>query len=397
MANQTSWHKIELTSADRINQVCAALESGPLAGRATLLNDPRWIAWRADNEAKSGRVYARHEHGALAGLATFLMHPSALPLALGEVTFFSHPVRRLYGFAVPLADGGGDRDREIASLTELLASIRADLDNDEVVFLESVTEGTAMFELISGATRPVGGFHVFQNGSLYQHRYAVVPDSFENYLKHLGGRTRADLRTNRKRFIAHVERNYRTRCFRSNADVPEFLADAMEVSRSTHQYRLLGAGLREREALEPCYLGMASLGWFRSYVLYAKERPVAFQVGCVYRGRYYAQEIGYDPEWARHHVGIFLHTEIIADLAASNGEIREFDFGNGDTLHKQRLSTSSHLEGYFYLIPTGFKNYVMVNSMRATHQISSALGSIFGRFGMRRKARDLLRKLGFSR
>ncbi len=47
--------------------------------------------------------------------------------------------------------------------------------------------------------------------------------------------------------------------------------------------------------------------------------------------------------------------EIISDLAASSGAIREFDFGNGDSLHKERLSTGSRLEGYFYLIPSDFK------------------------------------------
>ncbi len=397
MANHTNWQKVELTSPGGIDELCAALERSPLAERATLFNDPRWVAWLADQEDKSCRIYARREPGGLAGLATFLIHPSALPLALGEITFFSRPVRRLSAFAAPIADGDGDRNREVAMLTDLLASTRADLAQDEVVFLESVAEGTAMFGLLSGTTRPVGGFYILQNGSLYRHRYAVVADSFEGYLKHLGGRTRADLRTNRKRFIAHVERNYRTRCFRSNADVPEFLADAMEVSKGTYQYQLLGSGLREREALERCYLGAARLGWFRSYVLYANEKPVAFQVGCVYRGRFHAQEIGYDPEWARHHVGIFLHTEIITDLAASNGEVTEFDFGNGDNLHKERLSTGSRLEGYFYLIPTGFKNGLLVRLMRATHKISSMLGAVLGRFGIRRKTRDLLRKLGVMR
>ncbi len=126
-------------------------------------------------------------------------------------------------------------------------------------------------------------------------------------------------------------------------------------------------------------------------------KPVAFQVGCAYQRRYHAQEIGYDPERARHHVGIFLYIEIITDLAASNGDITEFDFGNGDNLHKQRLSTGSRLQGCFYLIPTGFKNYLMVNSTRATHKISSVLGAILGRFGIRREVRDLVRQLGVKR
>ncbi len=394
MANHAGWQKIEPSSPGDLGEVCAALERSPLAERATLFNDPRWVEWLADQGNRSCRIYARREQGGLAGLATFLLHPSALPLALGEMTFYSRPVRRLNAFAAPLADGSGDHSQEIAMLTDLLGDMRADLEQDDVVFLESVVEGTAMFEVVGGAKRLDQGFNVLQNGCLYRHRLAAIPDSFDGYLKLLGSGTRKDLRTNRKRFVTHVKGNYRTRCFRSGAEVADFLASAMEVSRSTYQYRLLGSGLREREALERCYLGAARLGWFRSYVLYANEKPIAFQVGYVYHGRYHAHVVGYDPEWARHHVGIFLHTEIITDLAASNGEVTEFDFGNGDNLYKERLSTGSRLEGYFYLIPTGFKNNLMVGSMRATHKLSSVLGSVLDRLGVRRKMRDLLRRWG---
>ena len=159
----------------------------------------------------------------------------------------------------------------------------------------------------------------------------------------------------------------------------------MEVSSKTYQYLLLGSGLRTRESLEQGYRAAAELGWFRSYVLFPNDKPVAFQVGDVYRRRYHAQEIGYDPEWARHHVGIFLHTEIITDLAASGGAVTEFDFGNGDNLHKERLSTGERLEGYFYLMPSHFRGSVMAHSMRATHAFSEALGAALGKLGVRKR------------
>ena len=239
-----------------------------------------------------------------------------------------------------------------------------------------------MFDLVTQPGALAGNFHALQYGYLYQHRFATIPDSFEGYLKQLGARTRADLRTNRKRFIAHVQQNYRTRCFRAPAEVPEFLADSMELSRKTYQYQLLGSGLRSAEALERYYFAASELGWFRSYVLYANEKPIAFQVGCVYRGRFHAQEIGYDPKWARHHVGIFLHTEIITDLASSNGVIKEFDFGNGDNLHKERLSTDSIREGYFYLVPAHFRGSCMAYSLRLANKVSAILGACLERFGI---------------
>ncbi len=394
MIDDGGWHRIDLSAAGAVDEVCSALERSPMAEHASIFNDPRWVDGLANGQDKLGCVYVRSQKDALTGLAAFLVHPSKVPLALGELTLFAFPVRRLNALAVPLVDADGDRPREISLLAELLERIKQDLRPDEVIFLESVAEGTAMHDLITKSPALIGGFHALQNGKVYRHRYATVGESLDGYLKQLGARTRADLRTNRKRFTAHVRQNYRTRCFRGQAEVREFVAAASELSHKTYQYRLLGSGLRERDALERCYSAASQLGWFRSYVLYVDEKPIAFQVGFVYRGRFHAQEIGYDPAWAQHHVGIFLHTEIIADLAASGGAIREFDFGNGDSLHKERLSTGSRPEGYFYLIPSHFKGSVMAASMRAANTVSAALGTILGHFGMRKTARDLLRKLG---
>jgi len=394
MTSHTGWLRIDWTVPGAVDDICIALERSPLAERATLFNDPRWVEVLANQKDKRARIYTLRNQGGLAGLATFLDHSSDLRLAFGELTLLSRPVRRLNAFAAPLAGGDGVREQEISVLVGLFARMKEDLDRNEVIFIESVQEGTAMFDLVTRPEVLVGKFHALRYGNLYQHRFAAIPDSFEGYLKQLGARTRADLRTNRKRFIAHVQQNYRTRCFRTPAEVSKFLSDSMELSRKTYQYQLLGSGLRNYEALERRYLAASELGWFRSYMLYANEKPIAFQVGYVYYGRFYAHEIGYDPEWARHHVGIFLHTEIITDLAALNGAIKEFDFGNDDSLHKERLSTRSRLEGYFYLIPSHFRGSLMAHSLRMTNKVSAALGAFLGRFGIRKKTRDLLRNLG---
>lgn len=393
LIDRADWSRLDLALPDAVDDACADLGRGPLAEHATLLNDPRWVGALADGKKKHARTYTLRRQGALVGLATFLVHPSAVRLALGDLTLLSFPVDRLNGLAAPLVDAVGDRQREISHLIGLFSRIKQDLRPNEVIFLESVVEGTAMFDLVAKSPTLIHGFHALRNGNLYRHRFATVTDSLEGYLKQLGARTRADLRANRKRFTAQVRQNYHTKCFRTQAEVPEFVAAATELSRKTYQYRLLGSGLREREALERRYLAASRHGWFRSYILYAAEKPIAFQVGFVYRGRFQAQEIGYDPEWARHHVGIFLHTEIIVDLARDNGTIKEFDFGNGDNLHKKRLSTISRVEGYFYLIPSHFRGRMMVRSKRVADRASAALGAVLGRLGIRKKTRDLVRRL----
>jgi CelD/BcsL family acetyltransferase involved in cellulose biosynthesis len=397
MTSETAWLKLDLSVAGALDQLGAALDRSALARQATLFHDPRWLAASADQPSRRLVVYAAWDGGELVGLSTFLMHASAVPLALGELTLYAHRVERLNALAAPIVDGRGERAREMVLFAGLLYRLREDLASRQVVFLESVIEGSALFDLLTGTAAPPKMFHAIQNGRLYAHRSAKIQASFDAYLEQLGSRSRADLRANRRRFMVGVGTAHRTRCFRTRGDVAEFVAHASEVSRKTYQYRLLSAGLRDQEALERCYGITAGLGWFRSYVLYVDDKPIAFQVGHIYAGRYYAQEIGYDPVWAPHHVGIFLHTEIIADLAALNGGVTEFDFGNGDNLHKQRLSTDSAREGYFYLIRADFSGSVLAHSMVAVAKVSSALGALLERFGLRKKTRDLLRRLGFSR
>ena len=74
-----------------------------------------------------------------------------------------------------------------------------------------------------------------------------------------------------------------------------------------------------------------------------------------------------------------------------------FDFGIGDTQHKQRLSTGTNAGGYFYLIPDTFRGNLVTSSLRMTNSASAAIGALLERFGLRDKARKLLRRLGAAR
>ena len=95
MSIRADWFPIDSTAPAAVAELCAELERSALAERVTVFNDPRWLEALANQNDKIARVYALRDQGSLAGLATFLVHPSALPLALGELTLFSLAVRRL--------------------------------------------------------------------------------------------------------------------------------------------------------------------------------------------------------------------------------------------------------------------------------------------------------------
>ena len=68
--------------------------------------------------------------------------------------------------------------------------------------------------------------------------------------------------------------------------------------QKTYQYDLLGAGLRDHDSLTKRYRATADLGWFRSYILYVDDKPVAFQAGTSLRW-----EVPRPGNWLRSGVG----------------------------------------------------------------------------------------------
>lgn len=397
MQGSATWCRADTTTRAEVDALAAELARSSLAGRMSLLDDPRWLAALADDPGKSVRAYVWRSGAELAGYVGFLVHPSAVRLGLGELTLFSRPIRRLWGLAMPSLAPDLPVAEARSAIAAALELVRRDLASDEIVFLEAVQQGTASMDVIGSPPGHRHGFHALQNGPHYQHRTARLGASFDAYLAQLGAKTRADLRSTRRKFIAHTNESHRTRCFRAPGEVPDFVTDAIAVSRTTYQYRQLDAGLQDHAALVRRYQATAGLGWFRSYILYVNDAPIAFQAGHLYRGRYHAQEIGYDPVWARHHVGIFLHTEIVTDLASSDEKVDWFDFGIGDSQHKQRLSTETIGGGYFYLIPDTWRGNAMAATMRSANATSAAAGAMLDRFGMRQRVRKLLRTLGAAR
>jgi hypothetical protein len=190
MPDEPRWRLAETTDSAAIDALAADLWRGPLAAQASLLQDPRWLAALADEPAKAVRAYAWRSGGEILGYAGFLVHPSAMRIALGELTLFALPVRHLRSFAAPIVSGAENPEAERRALAALLRTMRSDLASDEVVFLESVLEGTAMSSLLLEWDTGRHAFHALQNGKAYQHRAARLGDSFDFYLKQLGSGTR---------------------------------------------------------------------------------------------------------------------------------------------------------------------------------------------------------------
>jgi len=367
-----------------------------LRAQVGLPHDLRWIHTYLEGTGRRLVAAVLRRDGVVSGFAPFLRHPSALRLALGEMTIISRDIQRWTAVAPPLVCLPGPEDAARA-MRALLESLRRRLGNREVFFVEGLPQESPLFNILLGPRAFHAGYHSLMFGPAYQHRSITFTGDYEAYLRTLGGKTREDLRRTRRRFIDLMAGEVELRRYEHADEVGTFLEAATLVSQKTWQYKQLEAGLRDRDALRLRFRRTAELGWFRSYVLFARRAPVAFQVGHLYRGTFYAQDIGYDPDLAKSNPGIFLHTEVLPDLIAKPGAVARFDFGQTDSLHKARLSNASRTEAHFYLLPPSPLGTLTAYGMRTTNAVSSSFGSALDRIGVRRTARALIRRLGLAR
>ena len=169
--------------------------------------------------------------------------------------------------------------------------------------------------------------------------------------------------------------------------------DACAVSSTTWQYRKRGYGLRDPQVLRDRFEHTARLGWFRGHLLRVHGKPVAFQVGHVHEGVYYAQEIGYDPSWAKKQVGIYLIVAVIEDLISNGQGIYSFDFGHTGSLHKQRLCSRSSRESSYYLFPRTVRMSAVWIVLRISIGVSNLVRRILTTVG---PGRWLLQRFGYE-
>lgn len=159
--------------------------------------------------------------------------------------------------------------------------------------------------------------------------------TWEGYLGSLGSSHRQNVR----RRLRQLQRGFEVELRR--AETEEEAAAGFEVLLELHRRRWRGRG--GSDALDdPAVVAFhrevvrlaARRGWLRLYVLRLDGRPAAALYGFLYRGRFLFYQSGFDPDVARHSVGLVLMGLSIRDAIADGA--REYDFLHGDESYKDR-------------------------------------------------------------
>lgn len=291
-------------------------------------------------------IDAREE--ALAPYAVLLLDgeiPSALVATRSEetslVTTFGY--RELYRprvRALTLVPGGVVA-RDPTDEHELGRSLLRSLGEREadVLVLPSLRCDSELFTFLHGAA---GAFRRSHFAETRTHRRLHLPETFDEFLASRTKKVRSGVRYDSKRLEERLGDRLRLERLDAPGDLDRVFRDIVRVSAHTYQ-RGLGAGFSdtpERRRLTKLSL---ERGWFRAWVLYDEQTPIAFWQGTVYRRIYHSGTTGYDPAYRKDRVGIYLLMRAIEDLCLAS-EVDIFDFGFGDADYKRHFSDEAWSE-----------------------------------------------------
>ncbi|MBL8330653.1 MAG: GNAT family N-acetyltransferase [Rubrivivax sp.] len=166
-----------------------------------------------------------------------------------------------------------------------------------------------------------------------------LPASFDEYLEHLGSKSRQSVRYVMRRCRKELSVGFE---LITRADqVDAFLQAAESINRRTYQWQV-GERVLHDEPTRAEYLRRAQAGTLRCYLMTIDGLPAAFARGQLRAGVYEYETPGYLPEYGKWSIGTVLLMHSIEDLIHS-GACRVFDFGEGGDAHgyKSRFGNRS--------------------------------------------------------
>ena len=225
----------------------------------------------------------------------------------------------------------------------------------------------------------------------YQRYYIELRSSFADYLSKFSSKSRGTLHRKIRRFTAFSNGHVDWRAYRALEEMREFYPLARKVSELTYQERLLHTGLPNDDGFRAEIFDQASHDRARGYLLFHNGQPIAYLL-CVVEGteillyRY----LGYDPQYQSWSPGTVLQYFVLEKLFAE-GEIRIFDFTEGEGAQKRFLSTGSVrcADIYFFRRRPAILMTVVLHCVLQT--VSQVLVNALDRLGLKSRVKNFLR------
>ncbi len=374
--SEPTWRRIDFANDADASRAATFLATCP---DRHLFHTADWLLRGGGRSERGPRVWLLEDGDTVRGYAPFMVQPWTLRFQLGEITYARRPLHRLALLGGPQYAADADPAWRRDATRALLAQVRAELQPREVLYLEGLRADRR--DEVDGA-----GFHVVPYGETFSHHTIDLPDTLDDYLKLLSKRTREGLRRQRRKLRKFADDDVTLEPITREEQIDAFVAAAVEVSKRTYQWRLLGLGIRDPERLAETMRALAGLGWTRCFLLRVRGEAVAFMLGYVYEDTYYYIDVGFDPDWTKQSVGSVLHLDVLDALIGEGA--RAFDFSTGTGDHKSRFGTLARDEVNLVLIPRGLRGTLLTSTYVTSSATTRGLLAILDRL----RVKDALKR-----
>ena len=225
-----------------------------------------------------------------------------------------------------------------------------------------------------------------------KHWRMAIPDTIEKFYSVRSKGHRYNLRKAKSRIEKEFSGEIKHLYYSTEAEVDDFLKIATSISQKTYQHAL-NAGLVNDLSTQLRLKAEAANGWFRGHILFAGNKPCAFQLGSKYGNIYYMMNIGYDPEFKSYKPGLVLFLNVIEKLC-EDSSIDSVDFYFGDAEYKYRFGTEYWQEATMYIFAQRIYPIFIKKLQVATLCLNECLKNIINKTGyteqLKQKWRNLL-------
>jgi len=340
-------------------------------------SDPDWLRGYFAGQTENLSVYMLYRYGVPCGATTFTTRNWPLDCYLGDFRVLRLPMLRLRLVGIDFPED---------ELAYDMLWVELESDDCDAVFLDAVPVESFVWQY---ARRADDSFRIYLPGDPSPRPRIRISGTFEAYLKQFSARHRHNLRRRVSKFQEECS-PMRVERYTAPEQVAPFLELALLVSRKTYQWKVFNRGLTDTGVLTRRLEFAAANGWFRSYILFSGDKPVAFVAGWQRQGIYDHHEIGYDPDYRKYAPGTVLHMAMIEDLFSADPP-GILDFGSY-AKYKEELSTESYPEGRMFLFKRRPYTRLAESFHRASLGVTAWAGSMLDQWQLKSRVRAWVRK-----
>ena len=338
----------------------------------TVVQDLEWLLHTRKDELDQVGAFFLRNGIEVSGFAPFLMQDRPLRCFLGELKLAELPLRCLMLLGPPHFP---DDELAYASLFEEVNKLGSDIDG---IFIFGLPLNSFLWRYLEESHVISERYIRYLPEKPDQHLLIVMPRSYEEYTQKWSAKTRNTLKRRLRRLEKDLNGQLQLSCVTSSDQVADYVNDAVEVSKKSYQWHLLGLGLRDSVRWQRNLKFLAERGWLRSYLLRCHGVPTAFTICYQDEHNCYSVNFGYDQEWANYSVGTVLHLLALKDLFAHNRPA-VVDLGRHSGEHKRLFGNTFYLDCDIYLLRRSLRSVLACNTHRASRIMFGATSSILDR------------------